>query len=110
MLELTRIYERRGLEPELAQQVAKALTAHDALEAHARDEIGITEISQANPLQAAVASALAFIVGGVLPVIGIFLFPAHTLVYSLAALTVIGLVIVSGFSTSWRCTGCPCDG
>jgi len=105
LLELTRIYEKRGLEPELAHQVAKALTEHNALEAHARDEIGITEISQANPLQAAIASALAFIAGGVLPVIGIFLFPAHTLVYSLAALTVLGLVILGVVSA--RLGGAP---
>lgn len=105
LLELTRIYENRGLEPELAQQVAKALTEHNALETHARDEIGITEVSQANPLQAAIASALAFISGGVLPVIGIFLFPAHTLVYSLAALTVLGLMILGVVSA--RLGGAP---
>ncbi|SUD90686.1 VIT1/CCC1 transporter family protein [Psychrobacter phenylpyruvicus] len=105
LLELTRIYEKRGLEPELAQQVAKALTEHNALETHARDEIGITEVSQANPLQAAIASALAFIAGGVLPVIGIFLFPADTLVYSLAVLTVVGLMILGVVSA--RLGGAP---
>lgn len=66
--ELAAIYRGRGLTPELAQQVAEQLMAHDALGAHARDELGITEASQARPLQAAVASAAAFGVGAALPV------------------------------------------
>ncbi|MBN8798026.1 MAG: VIT1/CCC1 transporter family protein, partial [Stenotrophomonas nitritireducens] len=61
--ELAGIYRRRGLSPELAHQVAVQLTAHDALAAHARDELGITEELRARPLQAAVASAGAFIAG-----------------------------------------------
>ena len=60
LAELTRIYEGRGLNADLAHEVAVALTAHNALEAHARDEIGITDTMSANPLQAAAASALAF--------------------------------------------------
>ena len=87
LLELAKIYENRGLQYELAHQVAQALTEHNALEAHARDEIGLTEISQAQPLQAAIASALAFISGAVLPIIGILVFPAHIMVGSSAALT-----------------------
>lgn len=67
--ELTRIYEKRGLKRELATEVAHALTRHNALEAHARDELGINEISQAKPLQAAVASALSFLGGGFLPML-----------------------------------------
>jgi len=65
--ELTKIYEHRGLERDLARQVAVALTAHNALETHAREELGINEITQAKPLQAAIASALAFLSGGILP-------------------------------------------
>lgn len=69
LLELAAIYEERGLNTTLALQVAEELTAHNALEAHARDELGINEISQAKPLQAALASGAAFIFGGFLPVL-----------------------------------------
>lgn len=67
--ELTEIYENRGLTRDLATEVAKQLTAHNALEAHARDELGINEISRAKPLQAAFASAASFIVGGIFPLL-----------------------------------------
>ncbi len=65
--ELTQIYEERGLERGLAAQVAAQLTAHDALSAHARDELGLSEIHTARPLQAALASAFTFAVGAALP-------------------------------------------
>ncbi|MDR2011939.1 MAG: VIT family protein [Rhodanobacter sp.] len=65
--ELTGIYIKRGLDPALARQVAEQLTAHDALAAHARDELGITHELRARPLQAALASAAAFAVGAALP-------------------------------------------
>lgn len=67
--ELTAIYIARGLTPQLAHEVAVQLTAHNALEAHARDELGINEITQAKPFQAAAASACAFICGGMLPLL-----------------------------------------
>ncbi|WP_017915747.1 VIT family protein, partial [Xanthomonas sp. SHU 308] len=67
--ELTAIYRQRGLEPGLARQVAEQLTAHDALGAHARDELGITESLRARPLQAAAASAAAFCTGAALPIV-----------------------------------------
>jgi VIT1/CCC1 family predicted Fe2+/Mn2+ transporter len=67
--ELTQIYIHRGLKKELAKQVAIELTAHNALEAHARDELGINEITQAYPLTAAFASAVSFIFGGLLPIL-----------------------------------------
>lgn len=73
--ELTAIYISRGLTPELAKDVAKQLTAHDALQAHARDELGISEISLARPVQAAVASAASFSVGAVLPLVTVALTP-----------------------------------
>lgn len=69
MLELAKIYEGRGLSKELSIEVAKQLSDHDALGAHARDEFGINEITQARPFQAALASGAAFIVGGTLPVV-----------------------------------------
>jgi len=64
---LAKIYESRGLKKETALKVAEELTSHDALGAHVSDELGINEISQANPIQAALASGGAFTVGGLLP-------------------------------------------
>lgn len=69
MLELAKIYEGRGLRPATALEVARQLTDHDALLAHARDELGISDLNEANPLQAALASAGAFLAGGILPVL-----------------------------------------
>jgi VIT1/CCC1 family predicted Fe2+/Mn2+ transporter len=67
--ELAGIYISRGLTPELADQVATQLSAHDALAAHARDELGITDLTRAQPLTAAIASAASFSLGAVLPLI-----------------------------------------
>ena len=67
--ELAGIYEKRGLSKNLALQVATELTAHNALETHARDELGINEITQAHPLQAALSSGASFTFGGLLPVL-----------------------------------------
>jgi VIT1/CCC1 family predicted Fe2+/Mn2+ transporter len=67
--ELAAIYEKRGLEPPLAKEVAKQLMAHDALGAHARDELGITKTLRARPIQAAVASAASFATGAALPLV-----------------------------------------
>lgn len=69
LLELAEIYENRGLTKELSLQVAKQLSDYDALGAHARDELGINEITRAKPLQAAFASAISFISGGILPLL-----------------------------------------
>ncbi|OAI14007.1 hypothetical protein A1359_00960 [Methylomonas lenta] len=78
--ELKSIYIDRGLKPELAQQVAEQLMAHDALAAHARDELGLTEITTARPLQAALTSALTFSLGALLPLLTVLVFPYLTLV------------------------------
>ncbi|MEN5234227.1 VIT family protein [Sphingobacterium faecium] len=69
LIELAKIYEQRGLDENLAMQVATQLTNHDALGAHARDELGINEITMAKPMQAALASAASFIIGGLLPLL-----------------------------------------
>ena len=74
--ELKVIYIERGLEPELAQQVAVQLMAHDALGAHARDELGLTEIVSARPFQAAMVSALTFSFGALLPLLMVLVFPS----------------------------------
>src|ERR1700730_11494511 len=67
--ELTKIYQKRGLDDDLAMQVAIKLTEHNVLEAHARDELGINEITQPKPLQAALASGASFVSGGILPLL-----------------------------------------
>jgi VIT1/CCC1 family predicted Fe2+/Mn2+ transporter len=77
--ELARIYEGRGLEPGLARQVAEQLMAHDALDAHARDELGISTVTRARPVQAALASAAAFTAGAAAPLALVLLVPAHLL-------------------------------
>ena len=89
--ELTSIYESRGLDHALARQVAEALTRHDDLQAHARDEIGLSETIDTNPLQAAWASALAFICGAILPVLVVVLLPVYVLLPALAISTLAGL-------------------
>lgn len=92
--ELADIYIERGIEPALAQQVAVQLTAFDALGAHARDELGMTEIRAARPIQAALTSAAAFSVGGALPLLAAALVPeAHTiLLVALATLASLALL------------------
>lgn len=79
--ELKLIYIDRGLEPELAQQVAEQLMHHDALAAHARDELGLTEITTSRPLQAALISALTFSLGALLPLMIAMIFPNMPLAY-----------------------------
>jgi VIT1/CCC1 family predicted Fe2+/Mn2+ transporter len=79
--ELTHIYMQRGLSKELAKQVAIELTAHNALETHARDELGINEITQANPLMAAFASAVSFVIGGLLPLLVAVFAPIKQMVF-----------------------------
>lgn len=78
--ELAQIYEKRGLEKSLATQVATQLMEFDALEAHARDELGIHRRNRARPLQAAFASAMAFVAGAVLPLLGAWLAPLPLLI------------------------------
>lgn len=79
--ELSKIYEKRGLAGDLAVEVAKQLTAHNALEAHARDELGLNEISKAKPLQAAFASATSFIAGGIFPLLISIFAPLSRMIY-----------------------------
>jgi VIT1/CCC1 family predicted Fe2+/Mn2+ transporter len=91
---LAKIYEKRGLKQETAMQVAIELTEKDALSAHIRDELGINEISQANPIQAAMASGAAFTVGGILPLLVILFAPLKGMEYWLYGFTTIFLIIL----------------
>lgn len=96
--ELTDIYRQRGLDESLAHQVAQAMTKHNALEAHAREEIGITEVSKANPLQAALASAFSFACGALLPVLLSLLSSTIWLMSILSITTIVGLGILGCIS------------
>lgn len=96
LIELTRIYEQRGVEPELARRVAQQLTEHDDLSAHARDELGINPTSSARPIRAALVSAASFSIGGVWPLLATLIAPAETVrwwivITGLLALTVVGV-------------------
>ncbi len=89
---LATIYENRGLSKATAMQAAKELTQHNALEAHVRDELGINEISKANPLQASLASGAAFIGGGVLPLLVTLFAPVAGMEYWLYGFTIVSLI------------------
>ena len=92
MHELAKIYEERGVEPGLARLVADQLMAHDAIGAHARDELGISEVMIARPVQAALTSASAFVLGGVIPVLTITLAPVSIRIALTAVVTVLALL------------------
>ena len=96
--ELAAIYVGRGLDPALARQVAEQLMAHDALDAHARDELGITEALKARPLQAAGASALSFAVGAVLPLLVVALAPVSGLLVTVFATSLVFLALLGGLA------------
>ena len=97
-LELTAIYVGRGLEPELAKQVAAQLMAHDALGAHARDELGISATFSARPVQAALASAASFAVGAALPLVVTAMAPAQHLIAWVAGMSIAFLAALGGVS------------
>jgi vacuolar iron transporter family protein len=96
--ELTGIYMARGLNIELAQQVATALTAHDALGAHARDELGISEIVAAKPMLAAWASAGTFAIGAALPLLAAVFTPQPLVVPVVAVLSLLFLALLGGLA------------
>jgi vacuolar iron transporter family protein len=96
--ELTEIYVRRGLERELARQVAEQLMAHDALESHARDELGLSAATRARPLQAALASAASFSLGAAVPLSVIPLAPGDHLMSSIALVSLGCLVCLGAWS------------
>ena len=91
---LAAIYEQRGLSKETALKVAIELTEKDALAAHVRDELGINEISQANPIQAAIASGAAFSLGGVLPLLVTLFFSLNYMEYALYGFSIVFLILL----------------
>lgn len=98
LTELAQIYESRGLQPSTALKVAQELTAHNALEAHARDELGINEVTKANPLQAAFASGASFVFGGILPVLVVALFSITQMVLAQYVFAILFLGILGAIS------------
>lgn len=98
LLRLAEIYEQRGLKKETALLVAKELTEKDALAAHVRDELGINEISQAKPIQAALASAAAFTVGGLLPMLVTLFLPLAGMRYFLYGFALLFLIVLGALA------------
>ena len=96
--ELTAIYVTRGVEQTLAAEVARQLMSHDSLGAHARDELGITAIVSAKPVQAALASAASFAVGAALPLVTVILAPERLMVAAVAATSLVFLTSLGAIS------------
>lgn len=103
--ELAGIYRERGLEPALADEVAKQLMEHDALAAHARDEIGISEIAPAQPIQAGISSALAFSVGAALPLLTVLLASYASVIPAVAGGSLLALALLGAVAA--RAGGAP---
>ena len=103
--ELAAIYVKRGLQPELARTVALQLMAHDALGAHARDELGLSETMTARPLQAALASAATFAAGAALPILAAWLAPASRVAWIVAIVSLFCLVALGSIAA--RTGGAP---
>jgi VIT1/CCC1 family predicted Fe2+/Mn2+ transporter len=106
--ELAGIYEKRGLEPQTAHAVARQLMDKDALGAHARDELGITDVSAANPIQAALTSAATFTAGAALPLLAAWITDGQETVVSVAVTSIIVLAVLgalgaqTGGASLWK--------
>ena len=100
LAELTAIYVKRGLDPSLARQVAEQFTAHDALAAHARDELGIIESLSAKPAQASLASAATFAVGAAMPLLAAILAPREFLVPFVSGSALVFLAVLGGVAAA----------
>ena len=96
--ELAAIYVKRGLDPSLAKQVAEQLTAHDALAAHARDELGFSDTLSARPVQAAFASAGTFAVGAAMPLLTVVVVPGTFLIPIVAGTSLVFLALLGGLA------------
>lgn len=106
--ELATIYEKRGVEPQTAQDVARQLMAKDALGAHARDELGITEVSSANPIQAALTSAATFTAGAALPLLAAWFASANAVILAVSIVSLVVLILLgalgarTGGASIWK--------
>jgi len=99
VMELAEIYRNRGVDSGLSETVARQLMGHDALGAHSRDEIGISEQTQAQPLMAAFSSALSFTVGALLPLLVAYFYTANNLPFVIAAFSLVFLALLGGVSS-----------
>ena len=97
-VELAAIYEQRGLDAQLAEQVAEQLMDHDALSAHARDELGIFEAGRARPIQAALSSAATFTLGAALPLLTAWAVPVSQLIAAVSVLSLVFLAVLGGLA------------
>ncbi len=105
LLELAGLYEIRGISADLALQVAHELTEHDALEAHARDELGITDQSKAQPVQAAITSAATFSTGAALPLAAVIFAPVQSIIWVTTVASILVLALLGYVSA--RTGGAP---
>lgn len=103
--ELTAIYVKRGLQAQLASEVATQLMRHDALGAHARDELGISDALAARPVQAAMASAATFAIGAALPLVMVVIVPISWLLWTVTCVSLAGLAVLG--SVAARAGGAP---
>ena len=108
--ELTQIYVSRGVEPDLARQVAAQMMAKDALATHLRDELGISDVTTARPIQAALTSALTFSIGAAMPLAMVVVSPADLLVWTVTSASLLFLALLGGTgayaggAVVWRAT------
>lgn len=106
--ELATIYQKRGVEPQTAHEVARQLMAKDALGAHARDELGITEVSSANPIQAALTSAATFTAGAALPLLAAWLASGNAVILAVSIVSLVVLILLgalgarTGGASIWK--------
>jgi vacuolar iron transporter family protein len=100
MRELAKIYEQRGVEPGLARLVSEQLMAHDPVEAHMRDELGVTELASARPFQAGYVSAVAFPAGAIIPVLAVTLVPRSVRILVTAAVALLSLVALGAIGAA----------
>ncbi len=106
--ELATIYQERGVEPQTAHEVARQLMAKDALGAHARDELGITEVSSANPIQAALTSAATFTAGAALPLLAAWLASGNAVIPAVSIVSLVVLILLgalgarTGGASIWK--------
>jgi VIT1/CCC1 family predicted Fe2+/Mn2+ transporter len=98
--ELAKIYEQRGVEPGLARLVSEQLMAHDPVEAHMRDELGVTELATARPLQAGYVSAIAFTAGAIGPILAVTLAPSSVRIVVTAVLALLALVALGAIGAA----------
>ncbi|MCO6511338.1 MAG: VIT family protein [Aridibacter famidurans] len=103
--ELAAIYEGRGLDPDLADEVAAQLMKHDALGAHARDELGLSDVTAARPVQAAIASAVTFAIGAALPLVAVLISPEAMIVWTVSLTSLVFLAGLGALSA--RAGGAP---